>query len=117
MTDQQTREQTDIDRLAEAHLDASVAQSPLEATYLGVPGQDDRIDDLSIEGLRAHRDLAAETLEQLERLLPVAIASRRRSRSSSGWPSASTGRASKLLASSPAWSRHCSATFWTWRSG
>ena len=69
-TPQQTRSWTDIDRLAEAHLDASVALSPLEATYLGVPGADDRIDDLSVEGLRAHRDLCADTLEQLDRLEP-----------------------------------------------
>ncbi|WP_134772652.1 DUF885 domain-containing protein [Ornithinimicrobium flavum] len=64
------RPQTDIDRLAEAHLDASVALSPLEATFLGVPGQDDRIDDLSVEGLRAQRELAAATLAQLADLLP-----------------------------------------------
>ncbi|GAA5160878.1 DUF885 domain-containing protein [Ornithinimicrobium tianjinense] len=64
---EQSRPQTDIDRLAEAHLDAMVALSPLEATYLGVPGQDDKLDDLSIEGLRAHRDQAAATLEELAR--------------------------------------------------
>ncbi|SOC52514.1 DUF885 domain-containing protein [Ornithinimicrobium cerasi] len=67
----QTREQTDIDRLAEAHLDAVVALSPLEATYLGVAGQDHRLDDLSIEGLRALRAEAVNTLEQLARLEPV----------------------------------------------
>ncbi|MGD8199771.1 DUF885 domain-containing protein [Ornithinimicrobium sp. W1679] len=66
----QNRPQTDIDRLAEAHLDAAVALSPMEATYLGVPGADDRIDDLSIEGLRARRDLCTTTLEQLDRLEP-----------------------------------------------
>ena len=64
------REQTEIDRLAEAHLDAVVAHSPLEATFLGIAGQDDKIDDLSVEGLRAQRDLAAGTLEQLDRLQP-----------------------------------------------
>ncbi|MFB9731770.1 DUF885 domain-containing protein [Ornithinimicrobium kibberense] len=69
-TPQQTRSWTDIDRLAEAHLDASVALSPLLATYLGVPGADDRVDDLSVEGLRARRDLCADTLEQLDRLEP-----------------------------------------------
>ena len=65
---EQIRPQTEIDRLAEAHLDASVALSPLEATYLGVPGQDHALDDLSVEGLRAQRDLAARTLEQLDRV-------------------------------------------------
>jgi uncharacterized protein (DUF885 family) len=67
---EQTRQQTEIDRLAEAHLDAVVAQSPLEATYLGVAGLDDRMDDLSVEGLRAQRAQAAATLEQLDRLHP-----------------------------------------------
>ncbi|WP_131103940.1 DUF885 domain-containing protein [Ornithinimicrobium sufpigmenti] len=67
---EQSRQQTEIDRLAEAHLDAAVALSPLEATYLGVPGQDHAIDDLSVEGLRAQRELAGRTLEQLGGLLP-----------------------------------------------
>ena len=75
-TPQQTRSWTDIDRLAEAHLDASVALSPLEATYLGVPGADDRIDDLSVAGLRTRRDLCADTLEQLDRLEPQPRAAR-----------------------------------------
>ena len=68
---EQTRAQTDIDRLAEAHLDAVVALSPLEATYLGVPGRDDQLDDLSIEGLRAQRDLAERTLDELGRHDPA----------------------------------------------
>ncbi|MFK5633070.1 DUF885 domain-containing protein [Ornithinimicrobium sp. LYQ103] len=67
---QQNRTQTQIDRIAEGHLDAVVAQSPMEATFLGVPGQEDRIDDLSIEGLRARRDLDAATLELLDRAAP-----------------------------------------------
>lgn len=67
---EQTRQQTEIDRLAEAHLDAVVALSPMEATYLGVAGHDDRIDDLSVEGLRAQRAQAATTLEELDRLQP-----------------------------------------------
>ncbi|WP_151524467.1 DUF885 domain-containing protein [Serinicoccus kebangsaanensis] len=66
-----TRTPTDIDRIAEAHLDAVVALSPLEATYLGVPGRDDEIDDLSIEGLRARRDLVAVTLGRLEGVEPA----------------------------------------------
>ena len=73
MTDtaQSPRQQTEIDRLAEAHLDAMVAMSPLHATFLGVAGQDDKLDDLSIEGLRAHRDQSARTLEELDRLTPA----------------------------------------------
>ncbi|MFK5689703.1 DUF885 domain-containing protein [Ornithinimicrobium sp. LYQ92] len=62
---------TEIDRIAEDHLDAVVALSPLEATYLGVAGQDHRIDDLSVEGLRARRDQSAATLELLSGADPV----------------------------------------------
>lgn len=65
------RQQTDIDRLAEAHLDATVAMSPLGATYLGVPGHDHELDELTIDALRAQRDQAASTLEQLAGLAPV----------------------------------------------
>ncbi len=67
----QTRAQTEIDHLAESHLDAFVALSPLEATVLGVAGHDHRLDDLSVEGLRARRDLSAATLAALGGLQPV----------------------------------------------
>lgn len=67
----QTRQQSDIDRLADAHLDAMVALSPTEATMLGVAGRHDTWDDFSVEGLHAQRDLVGRTLEGLERLRPV----------------------------------------------
>lgn len=66
----QSRTPTEIDRIAEGHLDASCRLSPLEATYLGVAGDHDRIDDLSIEGLQAHDDLAASTLAALDGAQP-----------------------------------------------
>ena len=65
------RAATALDALADAHLDAVVALSPLTATFLGVPGRHDDIDDLSIEGLRASRDLAADTLARLAGVEPV----------------------------------------------
>jgi len=68
---EKTREQTEIDRLAEEHLDAMVAMSPMMATYLGVSGHDDKLDDLSIEHYRAERELAVATLDELSRLVPV----------------------------------------------
>ena len=45
MTDvtQTTREQTAIDRIAEAHLAAEVELSPETATYLGLPGDQSRL--------------------------------------------------------------------------
>ncbi|WP_256840898.1 DUF885 domain-containing protein [Ornithinimicrobium cryptoxanthini] len=71
MTETTNRQQTDIDRLAEAHLDAVLELSPMTATYMGVPGRTDEIDDLSIDGLRAHADLNARTLTALDGLEPV----------------------------------------------
>lgn len=41
------REYTAIDRIADDHHDATVALSPLTATYLGVPGHDHEMDDFS----------------------------------------------------------------------
>lgn len=61
-----TRPQTDVDRIAEAHLDAEIELSPLLATYLGVPGHDEAIDDLSIERTRASVALAQRTLVELD---------------------------------------------------
>ena len=56
------REYTAIDRIADAHHDASVALSPISATYLGVPGADDRLDDFSPAGLEHTCQLAADAL-------------------------------------------------------
>ena len=70
---QHTREQTDIDRLAEEHLDASVVLSPLEATALGVAGHDDRLDDLSVEGLRVEFPTRHGTLAEYRAALHVVV--------------------------------------------
>ncbi|GAB3113829.1 DUF885 domain-containing protein [Janibacter alkaliphilus] len=64
------RQQTEIDRIAEAHLDAEVALSPIEATYLGLPGGEDRLDDLSPDGLAEHSALRRRTLAALDRAAP-----------------------------------------------
>ena len=65
------RQRTEIDRIAEDYLDASVELSPLEATYLGVPGREDALDDLSPAGLAAHSELRRRTLAELEAATPV----------------------------------------------
>jgi uncharacterized protein (DUF885 family) len=65
------RPQTEIDRIAEAHLDATVRLSPMEATYLGVAGAHDAIDDLSIEGLSAHHEQNRRTLVALQATTPA----------------------------------------------
>jgi uncharacterized protein (DUF885 family) len=60
-----------VDALAEAHFDAVVAASPLEATYLGVPGHDGEIDDFSPDGYDHRAQLARTTLTRLDALRPV----------------------------------------------
>lgn len=62
---QTPRPQTDVDRIAEKHFDASVALSPIAATYLGVPGHDEDLDDLSPAGIAAHSTLRRATLDEL----------------------------------------------------
>lgn len=71
VTETTSRPPTEIDRIAEEHLAATVELSPMTATYMGVPGRTDEIDDLSIDGLRAHLDLNARTLAALEAATPV----------------------------------------------
>ncbi len=70
MTDT-TRPQTEIDRIAEAHLDAFIGLSPITATYLGTEGRHGEIDDLTMEGLGARAELDRSTLAALERVSPV----------------------------------------------
>lgn len=66
-----TRQPTAVDAVADAHFDAAVALSPIEATYLGVPGHDAELDDLSPEGYARHAQLARDTLARLDEVAPV----------------------------------------------
>jgi len=65
------REPTAVDAVAEAHFDAVVASSPMEATYLGVPGRDTELDDLSPDGYAHHAQIARDTLARLGAVEPV----------------------------------------------
>ena len=60
-----------IDAIADAHFDAVIAHSPIEATFLGVPGKDDDLDDLSPEGYATAAGIARSTLSRLEHAEPV----------------------------------------------
>jgi len=66
-----TRPQTDVDRLAEKYLDAMVELSPIQATYLGVPGREDELDDFSPAGHAAHSVLRQATLAELATATPT----------------------------------------------
>jgi uncharacterized protein (DUF885 family) len=65
------RATTDVDRIANGYLDALVELSPITATYLGVPGHDEDLDDFSPAGHAAHSGLRRRTLESLARATPA----------------------------------------------
>lgn len=56
---------SNIDEIANQYVERAAALNPLEATYCGVPGYDDRMSDLSPEGFRARADLDRETIAAL----------------------------------------------------
>lgn len=59
---------TDIHGLASAFVDETVERLPNLATYLGIPGHDDRWDDLSLEGVEAVTAMERDQLGRLEAL-------------------------------------------------
>ena len=67
----QARPTTDIDRIANDYLDGVVELSPITATYLGIAGHDEDLDDFSPAGLRAGSDLRRKTLDHLALAGPV----------------------------------------------
>jgi uncharacterized protein (DUF885 family) len=62
---------TDLARLADRFVDDYAASMPTVATYIGVPGSDDRWPDWSPEGREAHADLLRATLTALGPVTPV----------------------------------------------
>jgi uncharacterized protein (DUF885 family) len=61
----QARPTTDVDRIANEYLDAFVELSPITATYLGIAGHDEDLDDFSPSGWAAQSALRTTTLEAL----------------------------------------------------
>ncbi|MDP9221339.1 MAG: DUF885 domain-containing protein [Actinomycetota bacterium] len=59
------RPSTDVDRIADAYLDASLALNPAKATRIGAPGYDDQLTDYSPAGIAARLELDRRTLAQL----------------------------------------------------
>ena len=60
-----------MDAVADAHLEAVVALSPTTATYLGLPGGENRFDDFSADGLQAMDAVAGAPLRALAGVPPV----------------------------------------------
>lgn len=60
-----------VDDLANRYVDDWAPLSPTGATYVGIRGFDDRLDDLSPDGFAATADLARRTLAELDTTEPV----------------------------------------------
>jgi uncharacterized protein (DUF885 family) len=67
----QARPRTDVDRIANDYLDALVELSPIAATYLGIAGHDEDLDDFSPAGHEAHSNLRRKALSALARATPI----------------------------------------------
>jgi uncharacterized protein (DUF885 family) len=67
----QSRPTTEIDRIANDYLDALVELSPIAATYLGIAGHDEDLDDFSPAGYGAQCDLRHKTLGALAQATAV----------------------------------------------
>ena len=55
-----------VDRIMDRYLDDYLALDPVAATYLGVPGRDDEVPDLSPDGLAEVSALRRRTLAELD---------------------------------------------------
>jgi uncharacterized protein (DUF885 family) len=67
---QQARDSTEVDRIANDYLEALVGLSPITATYLGIAGHDEDLDDFSPAGHAAHFDLRRQALDALASATP-----------------------------------------------
>ncbi|HZP51521.1 DUF885 domain-containing protein [Actinocrinis sp.] len=56
---------SNIDEIADGYVERAAALNPLEATYAGIPGYDDRMSDLSPDGFRARVELDRTTIAAL----------------------------------------------------
>jgi uncharacterized protein (DUF885 family) len=69
--DPQARATTEVDQIADEYLDGLVELSPIAATYLGIPGHDEELDDFSPAGHAAQSALRTRTLDALGRATAV----------------------------------------------
>lgn len=61
---------TPIFRLSDEYIAEAVKLSPIGATYLGVPGFEDKLDDFSLEGSKKKPELIRQTLHKLANMPP-----------------------------------------------
>ena len=62
--------ETPIFQLSDEYVTESAKLSPISATYLGIPGFDDQLDDFSLEGSTKKQVLIKETLQKLAEMNP-----------------------------------------------
>jgi uncharacterized protein (DUF885 family) len=60
-----------VDDLANRYVDEWAPLSPSGATYVGISGYDDQLDDLSPDGFAAQADLARRSLAELDAIDPI----------------------------------------------
>ncbi|GFJ80047.1 hypothetical protein Phou_042270 [Phytohabitans houttuyneae] len=65
-----------IDDLADRHVDEWAALNPTGATYAGIKGYDDQLDDLSPDGFAAQADLTRRTLASITEVEPTSESER-----------------------------------------
>ena len=61
---------TAVDAIADNYLDAAAAHNPMEATYLGITGYDDRLPDLTPDWYASRSDIRRSTLAALASAMP-----------------------------------------------
>jgi uncharacterized protein (DUF885 family) len=64
------RPPSELDQLADRFVEDYAASQPTVATYIGVPGHDDRWPDLTPDGHAGHADLLRRTIGQIEGVEP-----------------------------------------------
>jgi uncharacterized protein (DUF885 family) len=62
--------QTPIFQLSDEYITEATKLSPVTATFLGIPGYDDQLDDFSLEGSKKKPELIRETLRKLANMPP-----------------------------------------------
>ncbi len=60
-----------VDDIAERFVEDYVALDPLSATYLGIPGYDNQVNDLSLDGYRAREELTGRALREMAAVEPT----------------------------------------------
>src|SRR5512141_1161863 len=65
-----TENSTPIFRLSDEYITEATKLSPISATFLGIPGYDDQLDDFSLEGSKKKPELIRRTLHTLANMPP-----------------------------------------------